>query len=111
MIPDQVLLQGTVRTFDPELRRAMPQRLERTARGITEAFGGQYELCYRLGYPCLVNDAAMSDMVRAAAREIVGEERVVMAPQVMGAEGHAATSCSASQAASSASVRRMRSEG
>jgi amidohydrolase len=86
VIPDQVLLQGTVRTFDPELRRAMPQRLERTARGITEALGGQYELRYRLGYPCLVNDAAMSDMVRAAAREIVGEERVVTAPQVMGAE-------------------------
>ena len=86
VIPDQVLLQGTVRTFDPALREAMPQRLERIARGVTEAFGGKYELSYRLGYPCLVNNAAMADVVRAAARPIVGEEHVVVAPPVMGAE-------------------------
>ena len=86
VIPDQVLLQGTVRTFDAVLREAMPQRLERIARGVTEAFGGNYELSYRFGYPCLVNDAAMSEVVRAAARPIVGEEHLVVAPPVMGAE-------------------------
>jgi amidohydrolase len=86
VIPDQVLLQGTVRTFDPALRQAMPQRLERIARGVTEAFGGKYELSYRFGYPCLVNDAAMAEVVRAAARPVVGEEHVVVAPPVMGAE-------------------------
>ena len=86
VIPDQVLLQGTVRTFDAGLRQALPQRLERIARGVTEAFGGQYDLSYRLGYPCLVNDAAMAEVVRAAACPIVGEEHVVVAPPVMGAE-------------------------
>ena len=86
VIPDEVLLQGTVRTFDAALREALPRRLERIARGVTEAFGGKYELSYRFGYPCLVNDAAMAEVVRAAARPVVGEEHVVVAPPVMGAE-------------------------
>jgi amidohydrolase len=86
VIPDQVLLQGTIRTFDPELREAMPRRLERVARGVTEALGGTCELSHRFGYPCLVNDAAMAEIVRAAARPVVGEEHVVVAPAVMGAE-------------------------
>jgi amidohydrolase len=86
VIPDHVLLQGTVRAFDAALRQAIPQRLERMVRGVTEAFGGAYELAYHFGYPCLVNDAAMAEVVRAAARPVVGDEHVLVAPQVMGAE-------------------------
>jgi amidohydrolase len=86
VIPDEVLLQGTVRTFDPGLRQAMPERLERTARSVCAAFGGECGLRYWFGYPPTVNDPGMADLVREAAREVVGEERLVVAPQVMGAE-------------------------
>jgi amidohydrolase len=86
VIPDEVRLQGTVRTFDPGLRQTIPRRLERIARAICAAFGGDCDLEYRFGYPPLVNDAGMAEVVRAAAREVVGEEHVVVAPQVMGAE-------------------------
>lgn len=86
VIPNEVLLQGTVRTFDVALREQMPRRLERMAQGVCAAFGGQCDLEYRFGYPPTVNDARMADVVRAAAREVVGEHHVVVAPQVMGAE-------------------------
>src|SRR5262249_42207570 len=86
VIPNEVLLQGTVRTFDQTLREAMPRRLERLAQGVCAAFGGEARLVYRFASPPLINDAAMADLVRSAAREVVGEEHVVMAPQVMGAE-------------------------
>jgi amidohydrolase len=86
VIPDEVKLQGTVRTFDPALREAMPERLERMARSVTAAFGSTCDLSYWFGYPPLVNDGAMAEVVRAAAREVVGDTHVVVAPQVMGAE-------------------------
>jgi amidohydrolase len=56
VIPDQVEFEGTIRTFDPEMREAIHERIENTARSIAAASGAEIEFELELGYPALVND-------------------------------------------------------
>jgi amidohydrolase len=77
VIPDRAELLGTVRTFNDDVRRSMPQRLERIVEGLSDAFRLNYEFEYRWGYPPTVNDPAMNDVVRAAAAEVLGSEQIV----------------------------------
>ena len=89
IIPDEVVMTGTVRTLSPELRAAMPQRIEALAQGVAGGFGAQATLDYARGYPVLVNDAAMTDLAARAATRTLGEEQVVTAEPVLGAEDFA----------------------
>ncbi|OXM86210.1 amidohydrolase [Paenibacillus rigui] len=67
VIPDQAVLDGTVRTFDPEVRRSIPQLLERLAAGIASGYGAEIDLSWYAGIPSVTNDPAMVDIVREAA--------------------------------------------
>ncbi|MGH7728284.1 MAG: M20 metallopeptidase family protein [Vulcanimicrobiaceae bacterium] len=86
VIPDRAELQGTVRCFDPEVRRAMPQRLERIVRGLEQALRVRCTLDYHWSYPPTVNDRAMNDLVREVGRAELGPEAVVEHEIVMWAE-------------------------
>ncbi len=86
VIPDEVTLLGTIRTFDAALRQSMPERVSRIASGIAEALGGRAEVEVRPGNPPVVNDAAVSEMARRAAARVVGEENVVEPEPTMGGE-------------------------
>ncbi len=86
VIPDTVTLQGTCRTLDAEVRDQMPARIEAIASGICAAFGAAAEVSYRRGYDVLVNDPAMVALARAAAIDVVGEERLQPAETGMGGE-------------------------
>jgi len=59
VIPDEVELEGTIRTFDADMRREIHERIERTARGIAEASGAEIEFELELGYPALINDPVL----------------------------------------------------
>ena len=86
VIPDAVTLTGTVRTFDPEIRRAMPERIRRIAAGVAEALQCEAEVEVRPGNPPVVNDAAVAALARRAAARVVGDERVVEPEPTMGGE-------------------------
>jgi len=86
VIPDDVTLLGTIRTFDAALRRSMPERVTRIASGIAEALGCRAEVEVRSGNPPVVNDAAVAELARRAAVRVVGEENVVEPEPTMGGE-------------------------
>jgi amidohydrolase len=86
VIPDEVTLLGTIRTFDAALRRSMPERVTRIASGITEALGCRAEVEVRPGNPPVVNDTAVAELARRAAARVVGEENVVEPEPTMGGE-------------------------
>ena len=86
MIPDEVTLLGTIRTFDADLRRSMPERVSRIAAGVTEALGCRAEVEVRPGNPPVVNDSAVAERARRAAARVVGEENVVEPEPTMGGE-------------------------
>jgi amidohydrolase len=86
VIPDEATLMGTVRCFDPEVRKSMPQRLERIIKGLGEAMRVDYELDYHWSYPPTVNDREMNDLVREVGRATLGPEHVIEHDIVMWAE-------------------------
>jgi amidohydrolase len=86
VIPGEAVIRGTVRTYDPDLRQQMADRLRGLAEGMARAMRAQAQVEYAFGYPPLVNDPAMTDLARAAGAEVVGPENVVEAEQALGGE-------------------------
>jgi|KBSSwiStaDraftv2_1062776.scaffolds.fasta_scaffold15793_2 amidohydrolase len=86
VIPDEVTLTGTVRTFDAALRRSIPDRVRRIAGGVASALQCEAEVEVRPGNPPVVNDAAVAGLARRAAVRVVGEENVVEPEPTMGGE-------------------------
>ncbi|MDX1540988.1 MAG: M20/M25/M40 family metallo-hydrolase, partial [Geminicoccaceae bacterium] len=90
VIPQRALITGTVRSFMPDIRALLEQRIAEVARGIGTSLGMEVGIDYELGYPPTVNSDLETDLAAAAAAEIVGEDRVERAPPpVMGAEDFA----------------------
>ncbi|MGN6361942.1 MAG: M20 metallopeptidase family protein [Thermomicrobiales bacterium] len=86
VIPEDATLRATVRTFDEEVRQHLAERIPALIKGIAVAMRGDADVAYRFGYPTLVNDAAMTDLVREVAREIVGPEKLIEREPGMGGE-------------------------
>lgn len=84
VIPNEVRIHGTLRTFDPKVRELVLRRIEAIARYYSMAWDceGSLELA-EASYPPVVNDPSMADFVMEVARD-VGEVRE--APMSMGAE-------------------------
>ncbi len=89
IIPCEVSLSGTVRTFDPELREFMEKRVREVVQGTCQTFGAKSEIKYVRGYPALINDASMSDFVREVARKVLGEDCLREIDPIMGGEDFA----------------------
>jgi amidohydrolase len=77
VIPERATLQGSVRAFDDEVRKALPERLERLLSGICAAMRLQYRFDYQWIYPPTVNDPATNAVVREVAHRVVGAENLV----------------------------------
>jgi amidohydrolase len=86
VIPDTAELRGTVRTLSPEVRDLMQQRLTEIAEGVGQAMRAEVNVDYMRGYPSLQNDEAMTEIVRRAATEVVGEEQTIESKLGMGGE-------------------------
>ena len=86
VIPDAVELLGTIRTFDPALRRTMPERVSRVASGIAQAMRCSAEVAVTNGNPAVINDPKIAALARRAATRVVGEAKVVEPIPTMGGE-------------------------
>lgn len=77
VIPNEAEMEGTVRSFDRDVRASMPQRMERILEGLAQAMRIEFDMRYRYGYPPTVNDPVMSEIVREVGRDVLGAENVV----------------------------------
>ena len=89
IIPCEVSLTGTVRTFDSSLQSFIKRRLIEITEGTCRAFGATSEFKYEKGYIPLVNDEKMVDFVLDIARKTLGEESIKSIDPVMGGEDFA----------------------
>ncbi len=89
IIPGEVRLIGTVRSFHPEVQEVVEKRLRELAEGTCRAFGATAEVCYEKGYPALVNHPEMTDLVLDVARRVLGEEKIRPFDPIMGGEDFA----------------------
>ena len=86
VIPAEVQLAGTIRSFRPEVREALIARLHAVAEGTAGAFGARAEVRIGSGYPVTENHVQMTDFARTVAVETVGAANVIHPRPVMGAE-------------------------
>jgi amidohydrolase len=70
VIPEEATLGGTIRTFDPDVRRKVLQRFEQIVRGTAEALGCQVEISIKRITPPLVNDVSISESVQKTSMQI-----------------------------------------
>lgn len=90
VIPDEAVIEGTIRTLTPAVRKQARAALQRRCEGIALAHGIAVKIEYRDGYPPTTNDPAEAEFVARVAREALGAERFVAAARpVMGGEDFA----------------------
>lgn len=86
IIAPEVTFIGTVRTLNPEVRKEIPERMEKVIKGVTESLGADYEFDYHMGYPSVINDDQMVDLVEQTANELVGPGNFQYIKPTMGGE-------------------------
>jgi len=77
IIAGEVVIQGTLRTFDSELRERLLGRIAELAAGIATAMRGACEFRPDSGTPPTVNDPAVARLVAEAAAGVLGDAAVV----------------------------------
>jgi len=85
VIPNEVKISGTIRSYDDETRQQLWEELEK-ALGVARALGGDYELMIEKGLPSTYNDPEIAAIVRQVAKEMLGADALHPPEPVMGAE-------------------------
>lgn len=89
IIPGEVNMEGTLRTFNEEWRVRAHEAIRRCAQGIAQGMGGNCEVFIDHGYPFVSNDVTAADFVRSVGAMMVGKENVEELPLRMTAEDFA----------------------
>jgi len=76
VIPEKVIMNGTIRTLDEETRQRIPMELEKLANGIAESMGATATFIYGKRFPVLVNDHEMARLARDSFKKHAGDENV-----------------------------------
>ena len=88
VIPKEVTLKGTIRSFQEDVRQQLWAEIERALK-ISETLGGNYELKISRGYPALYNASEVNDWMRDVTQDLLGESAVPNTEFGMGAEDFA----------------------
>ena len=86
VIPGEVTLVGTVRTYSTSVQAHIEQRLTHLCQGIAQGFGATAKVHYERVYPATVNTVPEAQFAADVAARLVGEEQVVrhMTPSMGG---------------------------
>jgi len=87
VIPDEVVLEATVRSRDDETRNALPEKIERTVKGLAAAAGAPEPILeYYMGTAAGYNDPELVAECRAVFRRVLGPENEIVYLPAMGGE-------------------------
>jgi amidohydrolase len=87
VIADTAKMGGTVRYFNPHLAGFFKERIQQIIEGICQSHGASYKLDYNHLYPPVINDSAITALVRSVAEEVVETPIGVLSEcQTMGGE-------------------------
>lgn len=88
VIPNEVYLQGTIRSQEPEVREQLWAEVEKALK-LSELMGGSYTFKLSKGYPALYNDPQVNGWLRSVAQDLVGDTAVIDGEFGMGGEDFA----------------------
>lgn len=77
VIPEKVVIRGSVRTLSSQAREAMEPAIRRIAEGVCASFGTRFDLSYKRGFPVTVNHHDETELAAAVAADLVGEENIL----------------------------------
>ncbi|WP_042162941.1 M20 metallopeptidase family protein [Paenibacillus gorillae] len=86
VIASEARIEGTVRSFDPAVRKQIEAEIRLMVQGLCEASHCQYELHYLNGYPALFNPKEETALMRRLIEETNGDDAFIEAEAAMGAE-------------------------
>ena len=89
VIPSEVTLKGTMRTFDEAERQNIKDKIKEISAEMAVAFDVEVDVFIEGGYPVLINDVSLTESLRSAAKDFMGEDNVKDIPQLMTAEDFA----------------------
>lgn len=76
IIPDEVKMEGIIRTFDPQWRLDCHEKIRKMSCGIAESMGGRCDLFIDFGYPPVINDDACTQQVHDNGVDYLGADNV-----------------------------------
>ena len=86
IIPEEVKMEGTIRTFDPEMQKKVHEKIRLTATKIAESSGASAKVDIQIMYPVTYNDPKLTDLMSPSLVRAVGAENVKITPPVTMAE-------------------------
>lgn len=90
VLAGEVILNGTARCAEEEQAAALPAKMERVIKGVCDSTKASYDFDYLHGYPALVNDIPFAKRAAASARQLLGDEAILVEENMeMGGEDFA----------------------
>jgi amidohydrolase len=86
IIADEVVLEGTMRTLNEEVRTAAIEMMKTTLAGITSAYGASYSIEFGHNNPVTWNDPALVEATLPTIRRVIGDRNLISPRPQMGAE-------------------------
>lgn len=86
IIPSEVELEGTIRTFDEGTRADIHRRIEQTATHIAQSAGATAEVVIDKGYPVTANDATLTENMIPTLKRVARDNIAVEGPRVTTSE-------------------------
>lgn len=86
IIPDNVVMEGTIRTHDETIRKQVHERIKTVAEATARASGTEAVVSIGGGYPVTVNNPRLTEWGGKSLRRAAGNEQVLPMPPIMGSE-------------------------
>ncbi|SER85518.1 amidohydrolase [Gracilibacillus ureilyticus] len=89
VIPDSAVIEGTVRTFNPELQQCIIAEMEKIIKGTCHGYGADYSFDYQKGYRPVVNHSTHAELIIKSAEKVKEVEKAEMISPSMTGEDFA----------------------
>jgi len=86
VIPPEVELKGTIRTFDSSVRDLVFQRFREIVTGVAQSMGCKVEVELRRITPAVINDVTITNQVLDIASRILPKDTISTSTRTMGSE-------------------------
>lgn len=76
IITDEVIISGTLRTLDEDTRLFAKKRLKEIVENTANVYGGEGKVHFEEGYPALINNDEVVDILQDTAENLLGKDNV-----------------------------------
>jgi amidohydrolase len=89
IIPEELVMAGTIRTLDSEMQKEVHEKIRQTAKGIAESMGATVEVVIDTKAPVTHNTPELVEKMLPSLQKAAGKENVYLGEWVTGAEDFA----------------------